>query len=116
MMLFGDLRQSSMLAERRGAYMECIERHWGERSLVEPRIARTSDLSRDNEWFVPLAVMPLPLGVPDPGDVPLAWMAGTTLEGRRIWVPAHDVLCPFVPSPGTANPAIVEGQVRNGFA
>jgi len=89
-----------------GAYMECIERHWGERSLVEPRIARTSELSRDNEWFVPLAVMPLPLGVPDPGDVPLAWVAGTTLEGPRIWVPAHDVLCPFVPVPGTANPAI----------
>jgi len=53
------------------------------------------------------------LGVPDPGDVPLAWVAGTTLEGRRIWVPAHDVLCPFVPAPGTANPAIWRS---NGFA
>ena len=91
---------------RLGAYMECIERHWGERSVVEQRIARPSELTRNGKWFVPLAVMPLPLGVPDPGDVPLAWVEATTLDGRRIWVPAHDVLCPFVPAPGTANPAI----------
>jgi YcaO-like protein with predicted kinase domain len=89
-----------------GAYMEFLERHWAERSDVEQRIARPSELAKKGEWFVPLAVMPLPLGVTDPGDEPLAWISGTTLQGQRIWVPAHDVLCPFTPPVGAANPAI----------
>lgn len=89
-----------------GAYMEFIERHWAERCAIDQLIARPSELTKRREWFIPLAVMPLPLGIADPGDAPLAWVAGTTLQGERIWVPAHDVLCPFTPAPGTANPAI----------
>ncbi len=89
-----------------GAYMEFLERHWAERSDVPYIIARPSELEKKGEWFIPLAVMPLPVGVADPLDQPLAWVSGTTLQGRQIWVPAHDVLCPFVPPPGTANPPI----------
>jgi ribosomal protein S12 methylthiotransferase accessory factor len=89
-----------------GAHMEFIERYWAERSEVPYIIARPSELGRKKEWYVPVAVMPLPLGVPDPQDQPLAWIRGTTLQGQSIWVPAHDVLCPFVPPAGTANPPI----------
>jgi ribosomal protein S12 methylthiotransferase accessory factor len=89
-----------------GAYMEFIERHWAERSAVPYIIARPSELSNKGEWFVPLAVMPLPLGTRDPGNQPLAWISGTTLQGQKIWVPAHDVICPFVPPSGSHNPPI----------
>lgn len=89
-----------------GAYMEFLERHWAERSDIRRMIARPSELTSSNEWFIPLAVMPLPLGVPDPGDEALAWISGTTLQGQPIWVPAHDVLCPFTSPAGTANPTI----------
>jgi ribosomal protein S12 methylthiotransferase accessory factor len=89
-----------------GAYMEFLERHWAERSDIQHVIARPSELTKNKEWYVPLAVVPLPLGIPDPGDETLAWISGTTLQGQRIWIPAHEVLCPFTPPPGTANPAI----------
>jgi len=89
-----------------GAYMEFMERYWGERSDIPYIIARPSEFERKNEWFIPLAVMPLPVGVPDPLDRPLAWISGTTLQGQSIWVPAHDVICPFVPPTGAANPPI----------
>jgi ribosomal protein S12 methylthiotransferase accessory factor len=89
-----------------GAYMEFLERYWAERSEVPYIIARPSELERRKEWYVPLAVMPLPLGVRDPQDQPLAWICGTTLQGESIWVPAHDVLCPFVPPEGAFNPPI----------
>jgi ribosomal protein S12 methylthiotransferase accessory factor len=89
-----------------GAYMEFLERYWAERSQIPYILARPSELQKENKWFVPLPVMPLPLGVPDPEDQPLAWISGTTLQGERIWVPAHDVLCPFTPPPGACNPPI----------
>lgn len=89
-----------------GAHMEFVERYWAERSEIPYIIARPSELERKKEWYVPPAVMPLPLGVPDPQDQPLAWISGTTLQGQSIWVPAHDVLCPFVPPAGAANPPI----------
>ncbi|MDX6614402.1 MAG: thioglycine synthase [Blastocatellia bacterium] len=89
-----------------GAYMEFLERHWAERSEVPYIIARPSELTGKNEWFIPPVVMPLPLGVPDPQDEALAWISGTTLQGQHIWVPAHDVLCPFVPPAGAGNPPI----------
>jgi thioglycine synthase len=89
-----------------GAYMEFLERHWAECSEIEYIIARPSELQKDKKWFIPLAVVPLPLGVPDPGDEPLAWISGTTLQGEEIWVPAHDVVCPFTPPTGARNPAI----------
>lgn len=89
-----------------GAYMEFLERHWAERSEVPYIIARPSELTAKNEWFIPPVVMPLPLGVPDPQDEALAWISGTTLQGQQIWVPAHDVLCPFVPPLGAGNPPI----------
>ena len=85
-----------------GAYMEFLERHWAERSAIVIRIAKPSEL----EDHVPLALMPLPIHVSDPGDVPLAWVRGQTLEGDFIWVPAHEVLCPFTPPPGCHNPPI----------
>ncbi|MGH9883391.1 MAG: YcaO-like family protein [Pyrinomonadaceae bacterium] len=89
-----------------GAYMEFLERHWAERSAIPYIIARPSELERNGEWFIPLAVMPLPVGVPDPQDEALAWISGTTLQGQQIWVPAHDVLCPFVSPSGAGNPPI----------
>lgn len=89
-----------------GAYMEFLERHWAERSEVPLITARPSELERRGERFIPLAVMPLPIHVPDPGDAPLAWVRGTTLEGQNIWVPAHEVLCPFVAPEGCRNPPI----------
>ena len=91
---------------RLGAYMEFLERHWAERSKIPYIVARPSELQKDKKWFVPLAVMPLPLGVPDPKDQPLAWISGTTLQGEQILVPAHDVLCPFTPPSGAGNPPI----------
>jgi ribosomal protein S12 methylthiotransferase accessory factor len=89
-----------------GAYMEFLERHWAETSNIDYIIARPSDLQKEKQWFIPPAVMPLPLGIPDPGDEPLAWIAGTTLQGAEIWVPAHDVVCPFTPPAGARNPSI----------
>lgn len=89
-----------------GAYMEFLERHWAERSHVPYIIARPSELERKSEWFIPLPVMPLPVGVADPGDKPLAWCSATTLQGKQIWVPAHDVFCPFVVPAGADNPPI----------
>jgi YcaO-like protein with predicted kinase domain len=89
-----------------GAHMEFLERHWAERSDVPYIVARPSELQARKEWFIPLAVMPLPLGIPDPGDQPLAWVQGTTLQGEKIWVPAHDVICPYTPPAGAHNPAI----------
>lgn len=91
---------------RLGAYMEFLERHWAERSEIPHIIARPSELQKEKRWFIPLTVMPLPQGVPDPGDQPLAWIAGTTLQGEKILIPAHDVLCPFVSPPGACNPLI----------
>lgn len=85
-----------------GAYMEFLERHWAENPAVSLRIARPSELKN----HVPLALMPLPVHVSDPGDVPLAWVSGQTLEGDSIWVPAHEVLCPFTPVSGCCNPPI----------
>lgn len=89
-----------------GAYMEFLERHWAERSEIPYIVAKPSELEKDKQWFIPLAVMPLPLRVPDPKDQPLAWISGTTLQGQQIWVPAHEVLCPFTPPAGTRNPSI----------
>jgi len=57
-------------------------------------------------WHVPLSVMPLPTHIADPGDQTLAWIQGTTFEGKPILVPAHDVLCPYNPPPGVQNPPI----------
>lgn len=91
---------------RLGAWMELIERHWAERSAVPLTLRRPCELEREGRFFVPPAAIPLPLGTPDPGDVPLAWAAGTTFWGEEVLVPAHDVLCPFVPPPGAANPPI----------
>jgi YcaO-like protein with predicted kinase domain len=85
-----------------GAYMEFLERHWAENSSIAIEIAKPSQLER----HVPLSVMPLPAHIADPGDVPLAWVRGQTLEGNLIWVPAHEVLCPFQPPQGSFNPAI----------
>jgi len=89
-----------------GAYMEFLERHWAERSTIPYIVARPSELQERGEWFIPLAVMPLPQGIADPQDEPLAWIAGTTLQGQKIWVPAHEVLCPFTPPADTENPPI----------
>ena len=74
-----------------GAYMEAIERHWAECCCLPTIIAKPSELQAKGEWYVPLAVMPLPTHITDPGDQPLAWVRGTTLEGRSILVPAHAV-------------------------
>jgi YcaO-like protein with predicted kinase domain len=89
-----------------GAYMEAIERHWAECSCIPTIVAKPSELQARGEWHVPLAVMPLPTHIADPGDQPLAWVRGTTLEGKSILVPAHEVWCPFSPPPGVYNPAI----------
>jgi YcaO-like protein with predicted kinase domain len=89
-----------------GAYMEAIERHWAECSCVTTIVAKPSELQARGEWYVPLSIMPLPMHISDPGDQPLAWVRGTTLEGKSILVPAHEVWCPFLPSPGICNPAI----------
>ena len=89
-----------------GGYMEFLERHWAERSRIPHVVARRSELEKDGQWYIPPPVMPLPLGVPDPEDQPLAWISATTLQGERIWVPAHDVLCPFTPPSGASNPPI----------
>ena len=87
-----------------GAYMEAIERHWAECCCLPTIIAKPSELQAKGEWYVPLAVMPLPTHITDPGDQPLAWVRGTTLEGRSILVPAHEIWCPFSPPPGACNP------------
>jgi ribosomal protein S12 methylthiotransferase accessory factor len=50
--------------------------------------------------------VPLPYGLSDPGDAPLAWVPGTSFWGAEVLVPAHDVLCPFVPPAGAANPPV----------
>jgi YcaO-like protein with predicted kinase domain len=89
-----------------GAYMEAIERYWAECSRVTVLVAKPSELQARGEWYVPLSIMPLPLHIADPGDQPLAWVRGTTLEGKSILVPAHEVWCPFSPSPGIHNPPI----------
>jgi len=89
-----------------GAYMEAIERHWAECSSVPTIVAKPSELQDRGEWYVPLAIMPLPTHLADPGDQPLAWVRGTTLEGKSILVPAHEVWCPFLPPRGVYNPAI----------
>jgi ribosomal protein S12 methylthiotransferase accessory factor len=91
---------------RLGASMEFLERHWAERSAVPVVTARPSDFARRGRRYVPLAVMPLPVHLTDPGDVPLAWVRGVTLEGEDIWVPAHEVLCPFTAPAGCANPPV----------
>ncbi len=91
---------------RLGAWMEFLERHWGENPAVECRIARPSELERRGHPYLPPSAVPLPHGMADPGDVPLAWVAGTDLRGEEVLVPAHDVICPFVPPPGAANPPI----------
>src|SRR5438034_2563959 len=61
---------------RLGAYMEFLERHWAERSEIEYIVARPSELQKNQRWFIPVSVMPLPLGIPDPGDQPLVWISG----------------------------------------
>jgi ribosomal protein S12 methylthiotransferase accessory factor len=91
---------------RLGAWMEFLERHWAERSPVPLEIHRPSELTRAGRLFIPLAAVPLPLGIADPGDVPLAWVAGTTFWGQEVLLPAHDVICPFVPPEGAANPPL----------
>jgi len=87
-----------------GAWMELVERHWGENPAVGWQIARPSELAE--RLYLPPSVIPLPLGMSDPGDVPLAWVAGTTFWGEEVLIPAHDVICPFVPPAGAANPPI----------
>ncbi len=88
--------------------MRTVERYWScggsARPAVGCRLARPSELAE--ELFVPAGAMPLPYGLGDPGDAPLAWMPGTTFWGAEVLVPAHDVLCPFVPPPGAANPPV----------
>lgn len=88
-----------------GACMEFLERHWAERSAVGYEIAPPSVLERAGRYFIPAAAVPLPLGIPDPGDAPLAWVTGTTFWGQDILLPAHDVLCPFVAPAGAQNPS-----------
>lgn len=89
-----------------GAWMEFLERHWAERAEVPVEVCRGSELERAGRLFLPAAAMPLPLGTADPGDQPLAWVAATTFWGLEVMVPAHDVLCPFVPPVGATNPPI----------
>jgi ribosomal protein S12 methylthiotransferase accessory factor len=89
---------------RLGALMELLERHWGQRPAVAWRLARPSELAA--ELFLPPGVVPLPYGLSDPGDAPLAWVPGTSFWGAEVLVPAHDVLAPFVPPAGAANPPV----------
>jgi YcaO-like protein with predicted kinase domain len=89
---------------RLGALMELLERHWSARPAVAWRLARPSELVE--ELFVPPGAVPLPYGLRDPGDAPLAWVPGTSFWGAEVLVPAHDVCCPFVPPAGAANPPI----------
>jgi ribosomal protein S12 methylthiotransferase accessory factor len=91
---------------RLGAWMEFLERHWAERAELPSEICRPSELESAGRLFLPAAAMPLPLGTADPGDAPLAWVPATTFWGQEVMVPAHDVLCPFVPPPGAGNPPI----------
>jgi YcaO-like protein with predicted kinase domain len=92
-------------AARLGAWMELIERHWAERAELAVEIRRASEIEREGRFCLPPAAMPLPLGTADPGDQPLAWVTATTFWGCEVLVPAHDVLCPYVPPAGAANPA-----------
>jgi len=91
---------------RLGALMELLERHWSGSgsAAVGWRLARPSELAA--ELFLPPGAMPLPYGLGDPGDAPLAWVPGTAFWGAEVLVPAHDVLAPFVPPPGAANPPV----------
>jgi YcaO-like protein with predicted kinase domain len=89
---------------RLGALMELLERHWSASLAVGWRLARPSELAV--ELFLPPGAVPLPYGLSDPGDAPLAWVPGTSFWGAEVLVPAHDVVCPFVPPPGAANPPI----------
>ena len=89
-----------------GAWMEFLERHWAERSQVEIVARRSSELAHEARSFIPPAAIPLPWGTPDPGDSVLAWTRGTTSRGEDVWLPAHDVLCPFEPPAGTHNPLV----------
>jgi ribosomal protein S12 methylthiotransferase accessory factor len=84
--------------------MEFIERDCAEHAMVEMQIEAPSALRQRGEPVVLPSEMPLPIGCDDPGDVPLAWICGRTLDGERIWVPAHEVLCPFPVPPGAHNP------------
>jgi ribosomal protein S12 methylthiotransferase accessory factor len=89
---------------RLGALMELLERHWSAIPAVAWRLARPSELAA--ELFLPADAMPLPYGLKDSGDAPLAWVPGTSFWGAEVLVPAHDVHCPFVPPAGAANPPI----------
>ena len=89
---------------RLGALMELLERHWSASPAVGWRLARPSELAA--ELFLPPGAMPLPYGLRDPGDAPLAWVPGTSFWGAEVLVPAHEVVCPFVPPAGAANPPI----------
>jgi ribosomal protein S12 methylthiotransferase accessory factor len=89
---------------RLGALMELLERHWSARPAVAWRLARPSELAE--ELFLPPGAIPLPYGLGDPGDAPLAWVPGTSFWGAEVLVPAHDVCSPFVPPAGAANPPI----------
>ncbi len=95
---------------RLGALMELLERYWSGsgsgsgRPAVAWRLARPSELAA--ELFLPPGAVPLPYGLNDPGDAPLAWVPGTSFWGAEVLVPAHDVCCPFAPPAGAANPPI----------
>ena len=91
---------------RLGALMECIERHWAENPSPGYEIASPQHLASRGERYLPLASIPLPRHVPDPGNQPLAWVRGLTLDEEPVWVPAHEAAAPFVPPPGTHNPPI----------
>ena len=91
---------------RLAALMESIERHWAERAAVPVHLARISELRARGEQVIAPATFPLPLGVPDPGDAPLAWVRAQDGAGAQAWVPAHEVWCPFTAPPGAQNPPI----------
>jgi thioglycine synthase len=93
-------------AARLGAWMELVERHWAERAELPVEVLRASELERAGRLCMPPAAMPLPLGAVDPGDQPIAWVPATTFWGQTVMVPAHDVLCPYVPPAGAANPPV----------
>jgi thioglycine synthase len=97
---------------RLGAVMESIERHWAERAPLSLVMARPSQLAGQDVPHVHPAEVPLPVGVVLPDDPVLAWAWGTRLgagagpEAAAILVPAHEVLCPFMPPPGTGHPPL----------
>lgn len=91
---------------RLSALMEFIERYWAENTPLPLHIACQAELERSNELYIAPSDIPLPVGVATSDSQPMAWVTGLSLEGEKIWVPAHEVLCPFKPPIGSYNPPI----------